>query len=89
MQQESRQLDTGLPATRHGRDGAVQVRAFQFKTAGDLAAFPIGFAAVAHEEVENGFAGMEGVVLAQVPKSEARMQDDLATIELFLAQNGA
>ena len=89
MQQQGRQLDAGLPTARHGGNGAVQIRALQFETPRHLAAFPVRFAAVPHQEVERGFARLKGIVLAQIAQAQARVQDDLAAVELLLTQDGA
>ena len=57
--------------------------------AGHFAAFPIGLAAVAHQEFMRRFAGEKGIVLAQVSEPQFRMADDLADIEFDIAQQHA
>ena len=58
--------------------GPVEIGPLELESAGHLAAAPIGLAAVAHEELEHGFAGQERVVLAEVAEPQLRMADDLA-----------
>jgi hypothetical protein len=68
-------------------DGSIQIISLDLKFPGDLAAFPVGLAAVAHQKFQRGFSRKEGVVLAEVPDAEPGMADDFSGIQLFLAED--
>ena len=86
VQQQGRQLHARLPAAGELGDGAFQVGALQLELPGDFAAFPVGLAAVAHQEFEGGLPGKKGIVLTQIAQAQARMADDFAAVEFFLAE---
>ena len=65
-------FDARLPAAGELGDRAFEVRPLQLELPGDLAALPVGLAAVAHQEFEGGLAGQERIVLAQVAQPQAR-----------------
>ncbi len=89
MQQQRRQLDPRLPAAGELGDRPVEVGIFQLELAGHLAAFPVGLAAVAHEESECGLAGQKGIVLPQVAQPQFGVEECLATVEFLFAQEHA
>jgi hypothetical protein len=89
VQQKSSQLEARLPAPGELRDGPVQVGPLQLELPGDFAAFPVGLAAVAHQEAEGGFVGQKRVVLPQITQAQARMADDFAAVEFFLTEQDA
>ena len=80
VQEERRKLHAGLPSAGEFADGPFEVGPFDLELAGDFAAFPIGLSAVPHEEVQDGFAWFEGVVLAEVAEPEFGVADDLAAV---------
>ncbi len=84
--QQCRQLHARLPAAGELGDGAVQVGPLQLELPGDFAAFPVGLAAVAHQEFESGLLGKKGIVLAQIAQAQGWMADDFAAVEFFLAE---
>jgi len=57
--------------------------------AGHFAAFPIGLAAVAHQEFEGCFARQERIVLPQIAKLELRMPNHLTAVEFLFIQDHA
>ena len=69
--------------------GPFEVGPLQLELPGDFAAFPVGLAAVAHQEFEGGLAGQKGIVLAQIAQPQVRMADDFAAVEFFLAEQDA
>ena len=89
MQEQGSEFDAGLPAAREFLDRAGEQRALEFEPAGHLAALPVGLAAVAHQEGEGGFAGLEGIVLPQIAKPQPGMPDDFAGVEFLLAEDHA
>jgi hypothetical protein len=89
VQQEGGELDAGLPASGHFLNRSFEVGTFEFELACDFAAFPVGPAAVAHEEVERRFARLEGIVLAEVSELQFRMADNFAAIEFFFSEEDA
>ena len=86
VQQQRRQLHARLPAAGELGDGAFEVGPLQLELPGDFAAFPVGLAAVAHQKFEGGLLGKKGIVLAQIAQAQARMADDFAAVEFFLAE---
>ena len=86
VQQQGRELHARLPAAGELGDGAFQVGPLQLELPGDFAAFPVGLAAVAHQKFESGLPGKKGIVLAQIAQAQARMADDFAAVEFFLAE---
>ena len=89
MQKQSRELQASLPAARELGHRPFEVGPFEFELAGDFAAFPVGLVAVAHQEVEPGFARQKGIVLPQIAEPQLRMADYLAPVQLFIAQQDA
>jgi len=86
VEQQGGQLNAGLPAAGQLGDGAFEVRALQFESTGDFAAFPFRLAAVALQEIDRRLARQERVVLAEVSEPQSGMPHDLAPIQLFFAQ---
>ena len=70
VQQQGGQLGARLPAAGKLADRPVEHRVGKLKLPGDLAASPIGLAAVAHQELANGLAGLERIVLPQVAQPQ-------------------
>ena len=89
VQQQCGQLDARLPTTGELGDRPVEIVAFQLELAGDLAALPVGLAAVTHQEFLRGLARQKRIVLAQVPQPQPGVADDLATVEFFLTEQNA
>ena len=69
--------------------GRSSIGVGELKLPGDLAAPPVGLAAVAHQEVADRLAGEERIVLPQVAEPELAAADDFAGVELFVAQQDA
>lgn len=89
MEQQRRELDAGLPTAGERLQRTVKIVSLDFKFPGDFAAFPIRLAAVAHQELEGGFAREERIVLLEVADFQSRMADDLPRIEFVLAENAS
>ena len=73
------------PAGEHA-DRALEIGSLELKLRRHFAALPVGLLAVSHQEVENGFARQERVMLAQVAQPQLGMAEDLAAVELFLTE---
>ncbi len=84
-----RQLDARLPTAREFGQRPFEIGPLELEFAGDFAALPVGLTAVAHQELDRGFAGEKGIVLAQVAQPQLGVADDLAFVEIFLAQQNA
>ncbi len=89
VQQQRRQFHARLPAAGELGDGAFEVGALEFKLPRDFSAFPVGLAAVACQELQNGFAGKKRIVLPQIAEAQARMADDFSAVEFFFAEKNA
>ena len=89
MEQQSGQLDARLPAAGEFRQRPIQVIAFDFELAGHLAAFPVGLAAVTHQEFEGRFARQERIVLPQIAQPQLRVPNHLAAVEVLFIQDHA
>ena len=89
VQQQGGQLGARLPAAGELADRAVEHRVGKLKLPGDLAAAPIGLAAVAHQELADRLAGEERIVLPQVAEPQLAAADDLAGVEFLVAQQDA
>ncbi len=85
MEQECRELHPRLPAAGEHGDRAFEIASLQFKLGRHLAAFPVGLLAVAHQELEHGFARQKRIVLAQVTQSQLGMANHLAAVQLIFA----
>ena len=89
VQQQRSQFHARLPAAGELVDRPVEVGALEFKLTGHLAALPVGLAAVAHEEIQRGLAGLERVVLPEVAQLQGGMPDHVAAVEFLLAEQDA
>ena len=89
VEQQGRQFHPGLPAPGELGQRPFEIRPLEFELAGHFAALPVGLAAVAHEEFERGFAGLERVVLAQISQPQLGMADHFALVEFFIPQQHA
>ena len=87
VQEERRELHAGLPAAREFLDGSGQMGSLEFELAGDLAALPVGLAAVAHQELERRLAGQKRIVLAKVAEPQPGMTDHVSRVEVLLAED--
>jgi hypothetical protein len=87
VEQQSRELDTGLPAAREVLHGGLEHSTFDFEFPGHFAAFPVRLCAISHEEFQGRFAWEKRVVLPQVPDLEFRVTDDLAGIEFVIPED--
>jgi hypothetical protein len=89
VQQESGKFDARLPAARELCERPFEISPLELELAGNFAALPVWPAAVAHQELKRRFAGQKRIVLTQVAELELGVADDLAPVELFLAQQDA
>ncbi len=89
VQQQGRQLDSRLPASRKLREWSFEVRAFDFELAGDLAALPVRLPAVPHQELQCAFTWLKRVVLPEITEPQAWMTNDLAAVEFFFTEQDA
>ncbi len=86
VKQQGRQFDPSLPAAGQFPDGAFQVCPFQLELAGNFTASPFRLAAVADQEIEGRFTGLEWIMLAEVADSQRGVVNDLAPLQVFVAQ---
>ena len=89
VQQQGGQFDARLPTAGELGNWAFEIIPFELELPGDFAAFPIGLAAVAHEEIVRRFARQERIVLPQVSEPQLGMPHDFAGIELDIAEQHA
>ena len=89
VQQQRRQLDARLPAAGELLDRPFEIGPLELELAGHFAALPVGLAAVAHQKLEHRLAGQERIVLPQVAQPQLRMANDLAAVQLLVAQQHA
>src|SRR5262249_5106463 len=87
VEQESGELDAGLPAAGELGDRTFERCAFQFKLPGDFAALPGRLATIAHQEFEGRFIWEKWIMLPQVAQAKAGMANDLSAVEFFLSQD--
>jgi hypothetical protein len=90
VQQKRGELDARLPTAGKLRDRPFEEGALDLELAGHFAALPVGLAAVAHQEADDGLARQERIVLAQIAHPQLGMEDHFAGVEfLFAEQNAA
>ena len=89
MQQQCRQLNASLPATRQLGNRTVEVRPFDFELASNFATFPVRLAAVPFQELLSTLTRQERIVLAEVTQVQIRMPDDFSMVEFLFAQQDA
>ena len=87
VEQQGRELHPRLPTARERRHRPGEHRPLDLKLPRDLAALPVGLAAVPHQKVEGRLSGKERIVLPEVAEPEPGMADDFPGIEFFVPEN--
>ena len=87
VKQQGRELHPRLPTARERRHRPGKHRPLDLELPRDLAALPVGLAAVPHQEVEGRLSGVERIVLPEITEPEPGMADDLPGIEFFVPEN--
>ena len=89
VQQQRGQLRACLPTAGQLANRMVEHLVGKLKFPRDLAAAPIGLAAVAHQEFANRLAVLERIVLLQIAQPQIPAAGDFAGVEFFFAQQDA
>ncbi len=84
VQQQRRQLDSGLPSTRKLFDRPLQIRSLQLKLTCDLSTSPFRLVAVPHQKIERRLSCLKGIVLTQVTDSQRWVVDDFPLFQLLI-----